>query len=211
MRGFPRDRWLRSNRLRAAVASRTMPPARWLGLALALATANTAYLTWRYLAVRHGWSAPGSGLCSWTAWVDCDRVLQSAEARWFVVPNAVLGFGFFGGSWLFWRGVQATAGATRAVGCAWLARALVVGALASLWFVYLMTRLDALCPLCPWNHALAFEAAVAACVVARRARDAVVGDAGGEVVDRARLWRIVARSVVFGVAIIAAWAAASGQ
>jgi hypothetical protein len=68
-----------------------MSPARALGAALLLATANTAYLTWRYLAVRHGWSAPGAGLCSWTAWVDCDRVLQSAEARWFFVPNAVLG------------------------------------------------------------------------------------------------------------------------
>jgi uncharacterized membrane protein len=188
-----------------------MPPARWLGLALALATANTAYLTWRYLAVRHGWSAPGSGLCSWTEWVDCDRVLQSAEARWFVVPNAVLGFGFFGGSWLGWRGVQATTGATRAVGCAWLARALVVGALASLWFVYLMTRLDALCPLCPWNHALAFVAAAAACVVARRATIETRSGEGRDMADRTRLWRLVARSAAVGIAVVAAWAVGSGR
>jgi uncharacterized membrane protein len=188
-----------------------MPPARVLGLALALATANTAYLTWRYLAVRHGWSAPGSGLCSWTAWVDCDRVLQSAEARWFFVPNAVLGLGFFGGCWLFWRGMQATAGTTRAVGCVWLARALVVGALASLWFVYLMTRLDALCPLCPWNHALAFVAAWAACFVTRHARDEARGGASDERPDRARLRRLAVRSTLFGVAVVAVWALGSGR
>lgn len=210
MRGIPRERWRRSNRLRAAVASRTMPSARWLGLALALATANTAYLTWRYLAVRHGWSEPGSGLCSWSAWIDCDRVLQSAEARWFVVPNAVLGLAFFGGSWLGWRGVQATTGATRALGTTWLARALVVGALASLWFVSLMTRLDALCPLCPWNHLLAFVAAAAACGEARRARTAATGGAG-DVPDRRKLRRLVARSAAIGVAVVAAWALGSGR
>jgi len=38
-----------------------LAPTRLHGLALALATTNTAYLTWRYLAVRHGWAAPGTG------------------------------------------------------------------------------------------------------------------------------------------------------
>jgi uncharacterized membrane protein len=188
-----------------------MPPARALGLALALATANTAYLTWRYLAVRHGWSAPGAGLCSWTAWVDCDRVLQSAEARWFFVPNAVLGLGFFGGCWLFWHGSRATTAATRTLALRWLARALTLGALASLWFLYLMTRLDALCPLCPWNHALAFVAAWAVCAVARRARNEARGGAGGEVIDRALLGRLAVRSTLMGLAVVAAWALGSGR
>ncbi|MFO0175538.1 MAG: vitamin K epoxide reductase family protein [Planctomycetota bacterium] len=161
-----------------------MPPARALGAALLLATANTAYLTWRYLAVRHGWSAPGAGLCSWTAWVDCDRVLQSAEARWFFVPHAVLGLGFFGGCWLFWRGARATAAATRLLALQWLAHALALGALASLWFpLYLMTRLDALCPLCPWNHALAFAAAWAA---RRTATAAVNAHGAADAPPRAR-------------------------
>lgn len=181
-----------------------------LGLALALATANTAFLTWRYLAVRHGWATPGTGICSWTAWVDCDRVLQSAEARWFFVPNAVLGLGFFGGCWLGWRGVRATTGATFAAGCALLANVLAVGALASLWFLYLMTRLDALCPLCPWNHLLAFVAAWAARRAAVAARAGGTGGAGGAP-DRAALARSLARSSAWGLAVVAAWWLASGR
>lgn len=191
-----------------------MPPARALGAALLLATANTAYLTWRYLAVRHGWSAPGTGLCSWTAWVDCDRVLQSAEARWFFVPNAVLGLGFFGGCWLFWRGSRATAAATRMLALQWLAHALALGALASLWFLYLMTRLDALCPLCPWNHALAFAAAWAArstATAAVNAHGAADASAAGALPDRALLARLAARSFTWGFAAVAAWWFGSGR
>jgi len=191
-----------------------MPPARALGGALLLATANTAYLTWRYLAVRHGWSAPGTGLCSWTAWVDCDRVLQSAEARWFFVPNAVLGLGFFGGCWLFWRGTRATAAATRTLALQWLAHALALGALASLWFLYLMTRLDALCPLCPWNHALAFAAAWAArrtATAAVNAHGAASDSAARTLPDRALLARLAARSLAWGLATVAAWWFGSGR
>lgn len=185
-----------------------------LGLALALATANTAFLTWRYLAVRHGWATPGTGLCSWTAWVDCDRVLQAAEARWFFVPNAVLGLGFFGGCWLGWRGVRATTGATHAAGCALLADVLAVGALASLWFLYLMTRLDALCPLCPWNHGLAFVAAWAARRTAEAARTGGAAPGNGAAAgapDRTALARLCARSTACGLAVVAAWWLASGR
>lgn len=192
---------------------------RLLGLALALATVNTAYLTWRYLAVRHGWSPPGSGLCSWTAWIDCDRVLQSAEARFFFVPNAVLGLGFFGGCGWFWLGARAATGTRRVMALRWLANGLAVGALASLWFLYLMTRLDALCPLCPWNHLLAFVAAWAArralllpanapTGVVHDARSSTPIDAGA---DRAALGRLVVRSVAFGLAAVAAWWFGSGR
>lgn len=195
-----------------------MPSARLLGLALALATANTAYLTWRYLAVRHGWAPPGTGLCSWTTWIDCDRVLQSAEARFFFVPNAVLGLGFFGGCGWFWLGARTATGGRRELALRWLANGLAVGALASLWFLYLMTRLDALCPLCPWNHLLAFVAAWAArrallpanaqIGVGRDARITTPIDAGA---DRAALGRLVVRSVAFGLAAVAAWWFGSGR
>jgi uncharacterized membrane protein len=196
-----------------------MRSVRLLGLALALATANTAYLTWRYLAVRHGWAAPGTGLCSWTAWIDCDRVLQSAEARFFFVPNAVLGLGFFGGCGWFWLGARTATGGRRELALRWLANGLAVGALASLWFLYLMTRLDALCPLCPWNHLLAFVAAWAArralllpanapAGAVREERVTTSSDAGA---DRAVLGRLAGRSVAFGLAAIAAWWFGSGR
>lgn len=192
---------------------------RLLGLALALATVNTAYLTWRYLAVRHGWSPPGSGLCSWTAWIDCDRVLQSAEARFFFVPNAVLGLGFFGGCGWFWLCARAATGTRRELALRWLANGLAVGALASLWFLYLMTRLDALCPLCPWNHLLAFVAAWAArraLLLPANAQTAVVHDARSTTpidagADRLALGRLVVRSVAFGLAAVAAWWFGSGR
>lgn len=192
---------------------------RLLGLALALATVNTAYLTWRYLAVRHGWSPPGSGLCSWTAWIDCDRVLQSAEARFFFVPNAVLGLGFFGGCGWFWLGARAATGTRRVMALRCLANGLAVGALASLWFFYLMTRLDALCPLCPWNHLLAFVAAWAArralVLPGKAPADAVceerVTTSSDAVADRAVLGRLAVRSVAFGLAAIAGWWFGSGR
>ena len=192
---------------------------RLLGLALALATVNTAYLTWRYLAVRHGWSPLGTGLCSWTAWIDCDRVLQSAEARFFFVPNAVLGLGFFGGCGWFWLGASGATGTRRELAVRWLANGLAVGALASLWFLYLMTRLDALCPLCPWNHLLAFLAAWAARRATLRPEHAQIGVAHDARIttpiesgaDRAALRRLVVRSVAFGLAAVAAWWFGSGR
>lgn len=196
-----------------------MRSVRLLGLALALATANTAYLTWRYLAVRHGWSPPGTGLCSWTTWIDCDRVLQSAEARFFFVPNAVLGLGFFGGCGWFWLGVRGATGPRRELALRWLANGLAVGAVASLWFLYLMTRLDALCPLCPWNHLLAFVAAWAARRAALLPANAPAGAVREERVttaidaaaDRPALDRLAVRSVAFGLAAVAAWWFGSGR
>lgn len=196
-----------------------MPSARLLGLALALATANTVYLTWRYLAVRHGWAPPGTGLCSWTTWIDCDRVLQSAEARFFFVPNAVLGLGFFGGCGWFWLGARTATGTRRAMALRWLANGLAVGALASLWFLYLMTRLDALCPLCPWNHLLAFVAAWAARRAALQPASAQVGVVRERVLaasadapaDHAAVGRLTVRSVAFGLAAVAAWWFGSGR
>jgi uncharacterized membrane protein len=64
-----------------------------LKLVLLLAVINTAYLSWRYLALHEGLVTAGTGICSLTDFVDCDKVLSTNEARAFYVPNAILGFG----------------------------------------------------------------------------------------------------------------------
>ena len=131
--------------------------------ALILATINTAYLSWRFLALHAGLVTPGSGFCSITAYIDCDQVLMTPQARAFYVPNALLGFAFFLGCCLWWRqgtrlGPQYRRRITRTLAF-WLG----VSCLATFWFFWLLVRLPNLCPLCPWNHLLnyvAFGAAV---------------------------------------------------
>src|SRR5215213_4704878 len=73
-----------------------------LGIVLLITVFDTAYLSWRFVALHAGWVVPGTGLCSWSASVDCDRVLMTAEARAFYVPNGLLGFGFFLGCLVWW-------------------------------------------------------------------------------------------------------------
>ena len=136
-------------------------PASWLTAALLLACANTAYLSWRYVALRHGWVDPGTGACSWNDRVDCDPVLLSAQARWFLVPNAVLGLGFFLACTIAWCGSRTLGAAQRRWVVDRLALALTFGCLAACWFVWLLVQLPQLCPLCPWNHALTLVALVA--------------------------------------------------
>src|SRR3954471_662673 len=75
---------------------------RWLTAVLVVAALDTVYLTWRFTALFAGWVTPGTGLCSWTAWVDCDQVLRTPQARAFVVPNAVLGLGCYTAALLWW-------------------------------------------------------------------------------------------------------------
>ena len=129
------------------------PSSGWLlPSALAVGSLDCAYLTWRFVALQAGWVEPGTGLCSWTAWVDCDRVLSTPEARAFYVPNAVLGWGFFSGALLWWWGSQRWPEAARG----WAERALTlwlgVATLLTFAFIYLMTQIPAFCPFCPWNH-----------------------------------------------------------
>jgi uncharacterized membrane protein len=75
---------------------------RVLSAALILNVLNTGYLSWRYIALHAGWVTPGTGLCSWTAGIDCDRVLMTPQARAFWFPNALLGFGFSLGCLVWW-------------------------------------------------------------------------------------------------------------
>ena len=74
----------------------------WLTAVLIITVLNSAYLSWRYIALHAGWVAPGTGICSWTATIDCDKVLLTPEARAFYVPNAILAFGFFFGCLVWW-------------------------------------------------------------------------------------------------------------
>ena len=81
-----------------------MSATRVLVAALAVNLANTAYLSWRYVALHAKWVEPHTGLCSWTTGIDCDVVLMTPEARAFYVPNALLGLGFALGCLLWWFG-----------------------------------------------------------------------------------------------------------
>lgn len=138
----------------SAVPSRPTPwPERALVAVLGLTVADTLYLSWRYLALHAGRVVPGTGLCSWSAGVDCDVVLRTPEARAFWVPNALLGLGFFAGCLLWWvRGVARYGDEYRRLLALLLAVWLGVGTLFTLRFFQLLVRLPALCPFCPWNH-----------------------------------------------------------
>lgn len=142
---------------------------RLLTVVLAVTVLDTAYLSWRFIALHAGWVAPGTGVCSWTSFVDCDRVLLTPQARAFYVPNALLGFGFFLGCLIWW-----TAG--RALGAAYhhhvartLAFWLAVATLFTLRFFWLLVHLEAFCPFCPWNHALTYVALALAWLIWRAA------------------------------------------
>lgn len=137
-------------------------------MALLLAMANTAYLSWRFLALRSGAVVPGTGICSLTTFVDCDQVLLRPEARAFYVPNALLGFGFFAGCFLWWHlgsrlGPEYQHHLKRTLAF-WLG----VSCVATFWFFWLLMHLPNLCPLCPWNHLLTYIAFVAALRLAAR-------------------------------------------
>jgi uncharacterized membrane protein len=184
------------------------PPAsgasRWLlPAALGVGSLDCAYLTWRFVALQAGWVEPGTGLCSWTAWVDCDQVLSTPEARAFYVPNAVLGWAFFSGASLWWWGSRRFPEAARG----WAERALTlwlgIATLLTFLFIYLMTQISAFCPFCPWNHLwtwIAFGAGVAGL------RSAPPLDPGWRE-HRARLARWVAGCVSWCLAWLAAWLA----
>ncbi|WP_168219274.1 vitamin K epoxide reductase family protein [Limnoglobus roseus] len=125
---------------------------------LAIAALDTIYLSWRFTALVGGWVTPGTGVCSWTARVDCDKVLQTPEARAFVVPNAVLGLGFYTGALLWWLAGRRLGSAYRPHLVRSLAVWLGIASLMTLWFWRLMFGLDWLCPFCPWNHVLTYAA-----------------------------------------------------
>ncbi len=142
---------------------------RLLTAAILLAVVNTAYLSWRYLALQAGRVVPGTSLCSWTDGIDCDKVLLTPQARAFYFPNALLGFGFWLGC-LVWWGVGRRLGIDyRRHVLRTLAFWLAVAALFTFRFLWLLARLDAFCPLCPWNHLLVYVALALSLALWRRA------------------------------------------
>ncbi|MEI6236039.1 MAG: vitamin K epoxide reductase family protein [Planctomycetota bacterium] len=135
--------------------------------ALIVAVLDCVWLSWRYIALKSGWVVPGTGLCSWTPFIDCDKVLQTPEARAFYVPNALLGFSFFFGSLVWWwlgnRFYQEHRGTLIRLLAVWLGLATLM----TFWFFWLLFHLSAFCPFCPWNHLFTYIAFGAAVVTAR--------------------------------------------
>jgi uncharacterized membrane protein len=144
---------------------------RWtflLKLTLLLVVINTAYLSWRYLALEANLVEKGSGICSLTEFVDCDQVLTTPQARAFYVPNAVLGFGFFFGCFL-WLMIGLRLDQKYHYH---LIRTLVfwlfIATFFTFRFIWLLIHLPNLCPLCPWNHLLTYLALIFAFLLWRR-------------------------------------------
>jgi uncharacterized membrane protein len=150
------------------VSARGGRPERLLTLAITVAVIDTIYLSWRYLALHAGWVTPGTGICSWTAGIDCDQVLLTPQARAFYTPNALLGLGFYLGCALFWWRARALGPEGRPLALRFMAGALTVGTAFTVWFWWLLVHLDHLCPFCPWNHAFNWLAMGAAWVLIRR-------------------------------------------
>lgn len=135
--------------------------------ALAVGVADCAWLSWRYVALKSGWVTSGTGLCSWTEFIDCDKVLSTPQARAFYVPNALLGFGFFFGCLLWWELGPRYGSAHRGTVIRLLALWLSVATLITFWFFWLLAHLSAFCPFCPWNHLFTYIALGAAIAAAR--------------------------------------------
>lgn len=125
-----------------------------LTILLFLAVINTAFLSWRYIALHANWVEKSSGICSLTDKIDCDKVLVTSEARAFYVPNALLGFSFFFGCFLWWILGRRLAESYHYHIYRTLVFWLFVATILTFRFVWLLIHLDALCPLCPWNHLL---------------------------------------------------------
>jgi uncharacterized membrane protein len=135
---------------------------RLLTIVLVITVLDTAYLSWRFIALHAGWAISGTGICSWSAHIDCDKVLLTSQARAFYVPNAILGFGFFCGCLLWWTVGSRLGEPYRYHIRRMLALWLAVATLFTFWFIWLLIHLDALCPFCPWNHLLTYLALAAA-------------------------------------------------
>lgn len=131
-----------------------------LRVVLGITVLDTSYLSWRYLVLRSHVVTPGTGLCSWTAGIDCDKVLMTPQARAFWVPNAILGFGFYFGCLLWLELGLRLAPAYRHHVMRTLTVWLGVAFLFTLVFWWLLLHLPALCPFCPWNHVLSTIALV---------------------------------------------------
>lgn len=131
-----------------------------LTLVLLLTVIDTTYLSWRFIALQSGFVEKGTGICSWSDTIDCDKVLSTSEARAFYVPNAILGFGFYFGCFIWWMSGKRLGDAYRYVIIALLMFWLFVAAFFTFYFFWLLVHLDVFCPFCPWNHFLTWTACV---------------------------------------------------
>jgi len=135
---------------------------RLLSIVLVITVFNTVYLSWRFIALQAGWVNSGTGICSWNVNIDCDKVLMTSQARAFYVPNAILGFGFFFGCFVWWTVGSRLGAHYRYHIIRTLAFWLFIAILFTFRFFWLLIHLDALCPFCPWNHILTYIAFIAA-------------------------------------------------
>jgi uncharacterized membrane protein len=158
-----------TERAAAATTDRARGPGRLLTAIFVLAIFNTGYLSWRFVALAAGWVEPGTGLCSWTEGIDCDKVLVTPQARAYYFPNALLGLGFWVGCLVWWEWGRRLGAAYRRHVLRTLAFWLAVAALLTFRFFWLLLHLEAFCPLCPWNHLLTYAALALACVLWRHA------------------------------------------
>jgi len=140
---------------------------RWLVGALAFATLDSGYLTWRYLALRLALVRPGTSLCSWTPFIDCDRVLLAPQANAFFVPNALLGFAFYVGCLIWWHAGTRLGAEYRFHVIRTLTFWLFVASLFTLRFFWLLVQMPNFCPICPLNHFATYIAFAASFVLFR--------------------------------------------
>jgi uncharacterized membrane protein len=135
---------------------------------LAFAAIDSTYLAWRYLALRLALVTPGSSICSWSTYIDCDRVLLTPESNAFFVPNALLGAAFYIGCLIWWFAGNRLGAAYRFHLLRTLVFWLAVASLFTLRFFWLLFHLSYFCPLCPLNHVMTYVALVCAVILFRR-------------------------------------------
>lgn len=136
--------------------------------ALAFAAVDSGYLAWRYLALRLALVTPGSSICSWSQYIDCDRVLLSPQANAFFVPNAILGCAFYIGCLVWWFSGKRLGDDYRFHLIRTLAFWIGVASLFTLRFFWLLVHLPFFCPLCPLNHIATYVALAAAVITLRK-------------------------------------------
>lgn len=107
------------------------------------------YLSLRYYKLHNNLSVPGTSICSWSRYIDCDRVLLTIEARYFLFPNAYIGFIFNKFGFLIATAFEYT---NIHVFLYILLVAYGVSSLVTIVFWNLLLRLPNLCPLCPLHH-----------------------------------------------------------
>lgn len=139
--------------------------------ALCFAAVDSGYLTWRYFALRLALVTPGSSICSWSNYIDCDRVLLTPQANAFFVPNGLLGFGFYVGCIVWWVAGTRLGSAYRRYIVMALAFWLAVATIVTLRFFWLLVHLPVFCPLCPLNHVATYVALGASLVILRNTKD----------------------------------------